>query len=154
MSAKLRSPGFLKGTLSIFLLGLLSAWVSDQFSGISGWAGFLAVFALAAGGILIVLRLLADEALPAWLPGLTTAAALLRLLAGVIWFTMLPAFGYETDVQAAGYVMEDAFQRDTAAWELAESGAPLISAFSGDFRSADQYGGLLFFSAAMPTIRF
>jgi hypothetical protein len=42
--------------------------------------------------------------------------------------------------------MQDAYERDTAAWELATSGAPLWQAFTGN-RASDQYGGLLFFSA-------
>src|SRR5690606_37542479 len=53
-----------------------------------------------------------------------------------------------TDVQAAGYVMQDAFNRDSAAWQLAQSGEPLWKAFAG-YSITDQYGGLLFLSAAI-----
>jgi 4-amino-4-deoxy-L-arabinose transferase-like glycosyltransferase len=42
--------------------------------------------------------------------------------------------------------MEDAFRRDQAAWELAQSGESLLRAFTA-YRGADQYGGLLWISA-------
>ncbi|MEN8173740.1 MAG: hypothetical protein ABFS03_12790 [Chloroflexota bacterium] len=61
---------------------------------------------------------------------------------------MLPLWGYGGEVESAGYVMSDAFKRDTAAWELSQSGQSLFDAFEG-YRSVDQYGGLLFFSAAI-----
>jgi 4-amino-4-deoxy-L-arabinose transferase-like glycosyltransferase len=44
--------------------------------------------------------------------------------------------------------MEDAFQRDRAAWSLAQSEHSLFTAFT-DFRSQDQYGGMLFINAAV-----
>ena len=44
--------------------------------------------------------------------------------------------------------MADAYTRDTTAWKLAQSNHPLTDAFSG-FRKADQYGGLLWLSAAV-----
>jgi hypothetical protein len=83
---------------------------------------------------------------PGWLTGLVIGAALLRLAAGVFWFLALPAWGYENPVEQAGYVMEDAYQRDSAAWELAQSGEPLWAAFTAN-QSSDQYGGILFISA-------
>jgi 4-amino-4-deoxy-L-arabinose transferase-like glycosyltransferase len=42
--------------------------------------------------------------------------------------------------------MADAQARDTAAWELAQSGNSLTQAFSG-YRQVDQYGGMLYVSA-------
>ena len=85
---------------------------------------------------------------PRWLLYLTIGAAFLRLALGVLWFVALPVGGYDTDVQNAGYVMEDAYNRDHAAFELAESSQPLIAAFCG-YSATDQYGGLLFLSAAI-----
>lgn len=93
-------------------------------------------------------HILRREPLPRWVLLLTIAAAILRLSLGVVWFLALPAGGYETDVQQAGYVMEDAFNRDRAAWELARTDQPLIVAFQGH-SSTDQYGGLLFLSAGV-----
>ena len=86
--------------------------------------------------------------MPRWALWLTIGAGFLRLVLGVVWFLALPAGGYETDVQQAGYVMEDAFNRDRAAWELARTDQPLIVAFQG-YSSSDQYGGLLFLSAGV-----
>lgn len=149
MIKSLRSPGNLAAVAALTALSVLLAWISNRFTGFSGWTGFLAVLILAGGAVLFVLRLLRTESLPAWLRKLTIGAALLRLLAGALWFALLPIYGYETDVQAAGYIMEDAFQRDTAAWRLAKTAEPLTEAFRGGYRNADQYGGLLFFSAAI-----
>src|SRR5690606_2788577 len=75
-------------------------------------------------------------------------AMLLRFALGAVWLLGLPAWGYDTDVQNHGYVMEDAYNRDTAAWVFAHSGEPLVEAFRG-YSATDQYGGLLFLSAAV-----
>ena len=45
--------------------------------------------------------------------------------------------------------MADAYERDQAAWDLGHSGKPLLKAFEGNYRKADQYGGLLFLSAVV-----
>ncbi|HLF89897.1 MAG TPA: hypothetical protein VI451_13185, partial [Anaerolineales bacterium] len=66
----------------------------------------------------------------------------------VLWFSGLPVWGHDTEVQKAGYIMSDAYQRDAAAWELAQSNRPLTRAFTG-YRAADQYGGMLFLSAGI-----
>ncbi len=91
-------------------------------------------------------RLLGREA-PRWLAWLSLGAALLRLGSGVLWYTALPLAGYHSPAEREGYVMADAYERDRAAWELAQSDKPLIKAFAGNYRKADQYGGFLFFSA-------
>jgi hypothetical protein len=141
--------------LAGLLLGgaLLFAWVSTGFSGVTGllaWMGVLLLAGLVLAGGLFLLRGLP---VPRWLVALTIAAALLRLFAGAAWLILLPAFGYDTDVQNAGYMMEDAFRRDAASWDLAQSGQPLWAAFveteQGNYRNVDQYGGLLFLSAAI-----
>lgn len=133
---------------ALVLMAIGLAWVSNAFSGVSGWLSFLEVLVLAALLFSLAWRILHKEKPPRWLLGLTLAAILFRLALGVIWFLGLPAGGYDTDVQNAGYVMEDAFNRDQAAWQLARSEQPLTLAFRG-FSSSDQYGGLLFLSAAV-----
>ncbi|HUF36894.1 MAG TPA: hypothetical protein VMN57_00070 [Anaerolineales bacterium] len=129
------------------------AWISTGFTGLEGWFSFFVVIVLAAGGLAGLFRLLRLEDPPGWLARLTVGAAVLRLAAGIAWFILLPVHGYDTDVQNAGYVMEDAFHRDAAAWELASSGFPLWGAFRetdlGNLRGTDQYGGYLFLSAAV-----
>jgi hypothetical protein len=68
------------------------------------------------------------------------------LALAVFWAWGLPQFGYPEPTQQAGFVYEDAFRRETSAWELAQSGQPLRQAFSSTY-SADQYGGMLGMSA-------
>lgn len=77
------------------------------------------------------------------------AAFVLRLAAGVALQTLLPVVGYDEEVQNAGYVFFDAYQRDGQAWQLAASGQPLLNAFRGEGFISDQYGGLLALSAAV-----
>lgn len=79
---------------------------------------------------------------------LTLLAFLLRVGAAVFWSVALPRWGYGNPPELAGYVMADAYTRDTAAWELAQSGRPLGDAF-GYSQAADQYGGLLWLSAGV-----
>jgi len=133
---------------ALLILALFLAFLSTGFQSSGNRMGFFAVLLAGAGLILLVLRLLALEPIPGWLSRLTFGAAILRLLAGTLWFTLLPVYGYDTPVQQAGYIMEDAYPRDSAAWELAGSGRPLASAFS-QYRGVDQYGGLLFLSAGV-----
>ena len=73
-------------------------------------------------------------------------ATSLRLAFGVFAYYALPVLGYDSDVENAGYIFFDAARRDSAAWDLAQSGRSLSEAFSGQYES-DQYGGLLALSA-------
>ena len=75
-------------------------------------------------------------------------AFVVRLAAGVTLQLVLPVAGYDEEVQKAGYVFFDAYQRDGQAWELASSGQSLTTAFRGEGFISDQYGGLLALSAA------
>ena len=86
--------------------------------------------------------------LPNWLGWLMIGAAVLRLLAAVIWYAGLPSWGYGTEVEQAGYIMADAHARDTAAWELAQSDKPLLTAFDA-YRQVDQYGGMMYLSGVV-----
>ena len=72
----------------------------------------------------------------------------LRLIIGVALGVLLPVLGYDEPAPNAGYIFFDAFQRDTQAWQLAASGAPLTTAFNSQFFS-DQYGGMLITSAGL-----
>jgi len=129
------------------LLALGLAWVSTSFSGFDGWLSFWVVLLLMGAVVWMTWRALRHEDLPRWLLTLVLLAAFLRLALGVFWFLSLPVWGYENDVQQAGYVMRDAFERDTDAWEMAQSDQPLSVAFRGS--AYDQYGGLLFGSALL-----
>lgn len=147
--------------VGIISISLVFAWISTGFQTFQGWVSFLAVTILGAGILLAGWRALSRDPkfrfaetsnppsasqLPPWLTWLLIAASILRLGAGVLWFTALPNLGYGGEVEVAGYVMSDAHKRDTAAWKLAQSEKSLFAAFS-EYRGADQYGGMLFGSA-------
>ncbi|MBI3160570.1 MAG: hypothetical protein HYZ26_13310 [Chloroflexi bacterium] len=127
-------------------LALALAWAGNRGAGLANWAGWLGVLALCAGLLWGGLRLLRGEGLPGWVRNLTLLAFALRLGLGVFWFYALPVWGYDTDVQRAGYVMDDAHKRDGAAWKMAKEDTPLWESFRG-YSTTDQYGGLLFLSA-------
>jgi len=133
---------------SLLALSFILAWVSSSFKAISSWPSFAAVLIFCVLIFWLTWLALQQEKPPRWLLYLTIGAALFRLALGVVWFVALPAGGYDTEVQNAGYVMEDAFNRDRAAFELAQSDQPLIDAFRG-YSVTDQYGGLLFLSAGI-----
>lgn len=69
-----------------------------------------------------------------------------RLFLGVGLSLALPVWGYDEPVQKAGYLFQDAYERDLRAWDLAKSGQPLWVSFQDDMKT-DQYGGLLALSA-------
>ncbi|MBL7162431.1 MAG: hypothetical protein ISS57_07475 [Anaerolineales bacterium] len=135
-------------SISLIFLSLWLAWVSSGFESLLGWGSFLAVSLLGAGFFYGSLRATQKESVPRWLIWLLLGAVALRLILGIFWFVALPLWGYSSDAEVAGYVMADAHQRDTAAWELAQSNRPLSDAFDA-YRSVDQYGGLLFFSGVI-----
>jgi len=146
--------GFWRFTLlgiTFVVLSLLLAWASSRFTSVDSWLSFL-ILSLLAGGILYgswrTIKTDKTFELPSWLGWLIIGAAVLRLLAGMLWYSGLPNWGYGSPVEQAGYVMADAHARDTTAWELAQSKDPLLIAF-GEFRQVDQYGGMLFLSASI-----
>lgn len=128
--------------LSVLLISLGLAWISPGF----GYGSFLAVSGVGALLLAFVWWTLKREAIPPWIGWLTIGAAILRLLLGIVWFLILPLYGHGTEVETAGYIMSDAYHRDTAAWNLAQSSAPLTTALQ-EYRLVDQYGGLLFISS-------
>ena len=132
----------LAAILSSLLLGAaLSAVQPGSF-----WTGWL-VFS-----ILFLLSSYIIRAIHPWLNTgysitiLVVLAFFLRLLLGTGLYLALPEGGNPNDQHDAGYIFLDSYQRDTQAWELAESEAGILSAFNRNFHS-DQYGGLLAFDA-------
>ena len=134
--------------LALLALSFVMAWVSNNFASLTGWWSFAGLLLLLAGVCWLAWRVLQAEKAPRWLAWLVLGAIAFRLVLSIVWLLGVPAWGYDTDVQAAGYVMQDAFNRDSAAWQFAQSGEPLWKAFAG-YSSTDQYGGLLFLSAAI-----
>ncbi len=141
------SGGLAAGILLTILLAGLMARVSSGYQNLAQFPAFLAMLGVAGGLLLLCWWVLRGERLPSWLLGLTFAALVLRIGAGIIWYVALPAVGYGSDPERGGYVMADAYERDQAAWELGSSDKLLGRAFQGIYRKADQYGGLLFLSA-------
>lgn len=87
---------------------------------------------------------------PRWLPYAVGAAVLLRLGVGVLFVRGLPEHGYnDLEAHQAGYYYLDAWLRDEDARELAlTTSRPLTDALV-ERSGSDQYGGLLFISAAV-----
>ena len=72
----------------------------------------------------------------------------LRVIIGIAFTWLLPAYGYEeSPVYQSGYSYEDSYRRDLQAWELVDSGQPLTVIFSKEYAAVDQYGGLMALSA-------
>lgn len=146
---QVRPSSLLVTGLELISFSLALAWVAAGFQGLESVFSFLLVSLLAAallaGGWLLVRK----ETPPRWMLWLLIGAALLRLAAGIVWSVVLPVAGYNSPPEQRGYVMSDAYDRDRTAWELARSDKPLLKAFQGAYRKADQYGGMLFLSAAV-----
>lgn len=137
------------GLIVLLALSLGLAWISSGFLHLEGMGSLLAALLLGAAILGGGWWLLKSESPPRWLGGLLISAALLRLAVGIFWFVSLPAWGYDSSPEQAGYVMADAYDRDQTAWELAWSEKPLAKAFQGGYRRVDQYGGLLFLSGLL-----
>ena len=139
------------GLLSILLLALILAWISNDFRfdasfEVARVISFLSVIIIGAGILWLGWWIIDKEPKPSWLAWLLIGAVFLRLTLGVLWTLVLPVYGYNSPVEKAGYVLKDAYARDTAAWDLAKSNKPLWKIFTMT-NSSDQYGGLLFFSS-------
>jgi len=137
--------------LGIVTLAVFSAWVSSNFTNLDGWLSFLLTAILCLGlvtGCWWIVKKTEGSELPTKLGILIVFAILLRLGLGMLWYLTLPKFGHDSPAEKAGYVMADAHQRDQSAWELAQSENSLTKAFRNQ-RTVDQYGGLLFLSAAL-----
>jgi hypothetical protein len=114
-------PGnWLIGWLVFSFLLFLSSWL---FALLHRWAG---------GGRAL-----------AWIVAL---AFVLRLATGAGIHLALPVDGYDEPDDRAGFFFTDAHRRDDQAWDLAQSGEPILSAFNKTYHS-DQYGGLLAFTS-------
>ena len=124
------------------LLGAGLAIVSPG-SFLSGWLAFSLLFALGLVALTAGWRMAGAPRGLAWL---LAAALFLRLAMGVGAYVFLPAVGYGSPTEKAGYLFYDAFSRDNQAWDLATSSRPLATAFDAR-QASDQYGGLLWVSA-------
>lgn len=136
------------GVLSSLVIATFLAGVSSNFQDLHGWLPFLITGFLCIGlvaGCWLAVRATEKAAIPGRLLWLVILSIIIRLAAGILWTTALPKLGHSSPAEQAGYVMADAYHRDRAAWDLAESEKPLWKAFRNQ-RAVDQYGGLLFIS--------
>ena len=138
----------LAALVGLAALSVVLAWLSDGFRKPAGWPSFLAISLISAAILAGGWRLIRVENAPAWLAILLVGAAVLRLAMGVVWYVAIPQWGHGTPAEKAGYVMADAGARDKAAWKLAQSDRQLWAAFEKNL-TVDQYGGMLFGSAAI-----
>ena len=132
--------------VGLFFLGFTLAGISNEFQNFNGWFGFSALLMICVSIIFITWKSLKNESPPNYVLVGVFIAISLRLFLGILWGFALPTFGYDTEVNQAGYIMSDAYYRDNAAWELAKSDDFLFEAFQ-DYSNTDQYGGLLFLSS-------
>jgi hypothetical protein len=137
------------GSGMVLGLAFLLASLSNRFQTVEGWHNFLLALGFAGLFLWGGWRLLRGESPPPWLGGLLIGAAVFRLALGALWFGSLPTVGFGSPAERSGYVMADAYNRDRAAWRAANSERPLVKLITGRvYRKVDQYGGLLFLSAA------
>ncbi len=131
--------------LASLVLGGIIQWILPVGGFIQG-SGATALIIFLCGLVLyLAWRIAGQKKILAWMMLL---AFILRLAFAVFFAWGLPRFGYNEDPQEAGFVFRDAFQRETGAWELAQSEESLTAAFGGSY-GADQYGGLMATSAAV-----
>jgi hypothetical protein len=130
--------------LIVLLAGAVLALLDGSEGRLAGWLAYSLLLGAGLGLLLGALRLVQADRGARFA---ALAAFGLRLAVGVLLALLLPRFGYaDNEVHQAGYLFFDAFSRDRAAWELAGSGQPILTAFSTEFVE-DQYGGLLALSA-------
>lgn len=129
------STGVIAGGLLTLLFPMGTWWI--------GWLSSAVLMALAIFILLFPLSSLEAGREGLWL---TVAAFATRLVIGLGLMVALPVWGYDNEVQQAGYLFKDAYERDTAVWELADSETSLWQVFDEEFVT-DQYGGLAFISA-------
>ncbi len=142
-----------KPVVVVFLINIgLSfglAFLANRYKTVDGWTNFLGALLFATLLLWGGWRILRVENPPRWLGGLIVGAAVLRLALGALWFVALPNVGFGSPAERTGYVMADAYNRDRAAWRAAKSDLPLSKLITGRvYRKVDQYGGLLWLSAA------
>lgn len=143
----MKCPRILKDLLLAIISGLASAALLAWTQPGRWFPGWLACSAVLVPGIYLLIVLWRWAGAGKRLAWLLVLALLLRVGVGVWLAWILPVAGSGSENQLAGYVFYDSYHRDSQAWVLADSQDPLWLAFSKSY-SMDQYGGLLWTSAA------
>ena len=135
--------------LVIVLLGAVLAAGDGGSAWLQGWLAFSLLLAVVVIILYATWRAVIGAHLERTLLLAVAAAFLLRLCLGAMLTQLLPVIGYaDSQEHQAGYTFTDAYVRDRQAWELANTSAPLRTAFSGQY-SGDQYGGMLALEALL-----
>ena len=125
-----------------FSLGAILSFIQPG-NWLVGWLAF---------SFLILISFLLLALLHLWAGGgralawMVVLAFALRLAIGVGVYLALPVDGYADSDDQAGFIFTDAHRRDDQAWDLAQSGESILSAFNKGYHT-DQYGGLLAFTS-------
>jgi hypothetical protein len=130
---------------------LALSWVSSDFKNLTSWFEFFLLMLAGSGILWLGWWLVRELAPPRWLGFLLVGAAILRLAFGTVWYVVLPSGGYASPAERVGYVMADAYNRDRAAWQIAQWHKPLERALPAirAYKKFDQYGGMLLISAVV-----
>ncbi len=145
---------FLRDLIWILPASLGLGAILSALSGGTWWIGCLSFALILLLGLAAMAALWRDAcrdegtgSRPGRLLGLMLIlAVVLRLALGVAWSYVLPAYGHASEIENAGYLYRDAYNRDMQAWTLASSQDPIWRAFDKTY-STDQYGGFLALSA-------
>jgi len=113
-----------------------------------GWLAYLLVSAVGALALWLAWSWLTRDTGPRWLITCVLFGLALRAGIAVALARGLPIYGYDEKVQRAGYVFFDAYKRDNDAWAVSRTDRSLWLELT-EPRSTDQYGGMLFLSAAV-----
>jgi hypothetical protein len=145
----IRSKTFWLAIVAILLFGAVLAAGDGASAWLRGWLSFSLLLAISVSLIFIVWRSVIGRSIERSLFLAVSVAFLLRLCLGAFFTQILPQIGYpDSQEHQSGYVFTDAYVRDRQAWELANTGAPLSAAFTGQY-SGDQYGGMLALQALL-----
>lgn len=145
----IRSKVFWLTLVAILLFGAVLAAGDGGMAWLTGWLAFSLLLALSVLILYATWRAVIGYKLERSLLLAVAVAFLARLCLGAALTQLLPVIGYaDSQEHQGGYTFTDAYVRDRQAWELANSGAPLSTAFSGQY-SGDQYGGMLALEALL-----
>jgi len=144
----------LKPNLKIQLLDLLYSLMGALVLGSataffckgSFWSSWLAAVVISLVVVFLLLKVWHRFGTGRALGTIMLVAFILRVAFGILSYSILPLWGYDTSTQNSGFLYSDAEGRDNDAYDLASSNNPLTMAFT-DRKITDQYGGMMFLSA-------
>ena len=137
-SIKNRSFDLLKVLVSGLILGVVLAAFSPGEFLVGAWQSVL-YCAILSALFLVSVRVIKP---PKKIVAIAIFALILRIGVGVWLTTTLPANGFDTPVQNAGYAYSDAYERDQAAYAKAFPEKQEV-ATPATFAVVDQYGGMM-----------